>query len=529
MVNPAPPVTPPAALRRFRLQRRAGGDERVDLLTVEAPVGERRARVLAGSGRRAGECAGCAREAGCGGGLVDAVACGERAPRCHMRVGRCFLQGQHGRETGIGAFQQRAPFLARLREEEPPEALGQLRPAGPVHAFRQHLAVEAGQAEEGVVELGLDGAECHPLAVRGLIAAVEGRAAVDQVRLALVAPPAGGREPLHEGHQRGGAIDDRSIDHLSLSGGAAFEQRRQYAEGGVERTAAEIAGKVERRRGRSRRRADGVQRTGQRQIIEVVARRARERAGLPPAGQPRIDEAGITREQGFRPEPQPFHHAGAKALQQHIGAFGEREHRFDSAGLLEVERGRAPAPVQQVGARMDAVGWPHPVDAQHIRAHVGQQHGAMRPRPDARNLQHPEPGKRPGCAHAAVLVCRQLAASPLTQVKGDQHTKPECHHRHPKIPRFVSMNIAEREFSQSDMTNNSYSVLPKIYFIFQSVHQPWLKAYYEAHSSPNLSQIPPHYCQTLGDSFCESILRSRPQFARHSCVLSHDEFRHLPI
>ena len=152
-----------------------------------------------------------------------------------------------------------------------------------------------------------------------------------------------------------------------------------------------------------------MQNARQRQIVEVMARRVRKRPLLPPAGQPRIDETRIAGEHGFRSEAEPLHHARPEALQQHVGRFRQREHGLDGAGLLEVERGRAPAPVQQVGARMDAVTRPHPVDAQHIRAHVRQQHGAMRPRPDAGDLQHTQAGQRPG--HAAVSESGRLTAT----------------------------------------------------------------------------------------------------------------------
>src|SRR3546814_15377432 len=48
----------------------------------------------------------------------------------------------------------------------------------------------------------------------------------------------------------------------------------------------------------------------QRDIIDVVPRRLRIGAELPPAGHAAVDELRIVSEQHVRAEPEPFHHAG---------------------------------------------------------------------------------------------------------------------------------------------------------------------------------------------------------------------------
>ena len=100
------------------------------------------------------------------------------------------------------------------------QPLLQRRPLAAVVLPGQLLALEAGEAEQLGVELRLDRADRHVLAVGGLVHVVEVGAGVEQVRAALVAPDAHGGHGVEHRHQHGGAVDHRGVDHLALAGRA---------------------------------------------------------------------------------------------------------------------------------------------------------------------------------------------------------------------------------------------------------------------------------------------------------------------
>jgi hypothetical protein len=51
---------------------------------------------------------------------------------------------------------------------------------------------------------------------------------------------------VEDRHERGRAVDHRSVDHLALPGAHALEQRAHHAEREQETAAAEIADQVDR-------------------------------------------------------------------------------------------------------------------------------------------------------------------------------------------------------------------------------------------------------------------------------------------
>ena len=149
----------------------------------------------------------------------------------------------------------------------------------------------------------------------------------------------------------------------------------------IERAAAEIADQVERRNGFVARMPHAVQRAGERDVVDVVARRLRERARLPPARHAAVDEFRIALEANVGPETQTFHHAGTETFDQRIGFLDQLQRGFDGFRLLEVERHAAAAAIGHFVFRRHASALA--VDADDIRAHVGEQHGGERPRTDA--------------------------------------------------------------------------------------------------------------------------------------------------
>ena len=95
----------------------------------------------------------------------------------------------------------------------------------------------------------------------------------------------------------------------------------EHAEGEQHAAAAEVADQVERRHRLAARRTDQVQHPCQRDVVDVVPRRGRERAVLPPARHPAVYQPGITRETRLGPEAEPLQHAGPEPFDQHVGAL----------------------------------------------------------------------------------------------------------------------------------------------------------------------------------------------------------------
>ena len=210
------------------------------------------------------------------------------------------------------------------------------------------------------------------------------------------APTLGGDErasahPEEEAHQAGRPVDDCSIDHLPLARAFAFIERSKDPEGAIHRTAAEIADEILRRGRRLARLADGRQRAGDGDIIDVVPCSVGERAVLSPAGHACIDEARVEAQELVRPQPQPLHHAGTEALDQHIGLG----HGSAAEGLaflaLEIEADAVARPFDHRVGRSSA----RPVDPHHLGTKIGKQHRDVRPGANTAEFDHPEAGKRP--------------------------------------------------------------------------------------------------------------------------------------
>lgn len=129
-------------------------------------------------------------------------------------------------------------------------------------------------------------------------------------------------------------------------------------------------------------------------------RRVRERAVLPPARHPPVDEFRITREARVGAEPEPLHHARAHAFDQRVGMLDEPQHRAHRLRLLQVERERALAAIEdRAAAEVEriAVAAGRALDEDHVRAHVGEQHPAERRRADSGDFDDSDSVQR---AHA---------------------------------------------------------------------------------------------------------------------------------
>ena len=199
----------------------------------------------------------------------------------------------------------------------------------------------------------------------------------------------------------GGAVDDGGVDDLPLAGAPGHVQRRQAADDEVERAAAEVADEVERDLRRPAGPADRVQGPGDGDVADVVAGGAGQRPLLAPAGHPPVDEGGVARQRGLRPDAEPFGDPGTPALDQDGGPVGQPEDHLGPVGVLQVNHDRPLAPVEQVPPRVAGRQRARlrSVDPDDVGSQVGQQHRRERGGADPGELQDPDPGQR--AAHAA--------------------------------------------------------------------------------------------------------------------------------
>jgi hypothetical protein len=102
-----------------------------------------------------------------------------------------------------------------------------------------------------------------------------------------------------------------------------------------------------------------------------------QRPFLAPAGHTRVDETLVAAEAGVRPEPETLHHARAEPLEQRVGSLDQPEHHLRRAFVLQVERHRPPTAPEGLGERFQAARL-GPIDAQHVGAEIGEQHGPER-------------------------------------------------------------------------------------------------------------------------------------------------------
>jgi hypothetical protein len=136
--------------------------------------------------------------------------------------------------------------------------------------------------------------------------------------------------------------------------------------------------------------ADGVQRAGQRQVVDVVAGGGGQRAGLAPAGHAARRGAGW-RPGSRRAQAEALHHAGAVAFDEAVGRGDQLAGGGEAFGLLEVEGDDAAVAVEDVDRRIKKLGRrlgarrQLALDAHHLGAQVGEDHRPIGAGPRAAN------------------------------------------------------------------------------------------------------------------------------------------------
>src|SRR5262249_1228558 len=118
------------------------------------------------------------------------------------------------------------------------------------------------------------------------------------------------------------------------------------------------------------------------------------RTVLTPSARPSVEEPRVALQARLGAEPEPFHHARAKALDERVDRLDDLQHRAHALRALQVDADRRPAPIDEVPARRavrldpDLVG---PVEAPDVGTEVGQQHRRERAGADTGELENLDP------------------------------------------------------------------------------------------------------------------------------------------
>ena len=332
--------------------------------------------------------------------MRDAIQHHECATRDVVRVPGGFAERQHGREAGVGSFQQLAPMGRGAALEELRQRLAQGRPARTVRGRGLPLGTQLQQLAQASEELRLQRPDAHVRSIGGFVHPVPRPSAVRHVAFAAFdeGTALGLADELR--HQVDDAVGDRRIHHLPQPRPPRLVQCGQDAHDQVEAAPAVVPQQVQRRH-RPVGRADGVQRTGERDVVDVVPRGLRQRPMLAPARHSAVDQPRVATRDRLRPQPQALHDARAEAFHQDVGRLQQLQHLLDAGGVLEVGLHHRASPLRDVARITGAC--PRAVDRHHVGAHVRQQHAGEGPRSDARELDDPQVRERARAARGGSI------------------------------------------------------------------------------------------------------------------------------
>ena len=205
-------------------------------------------------------------------------------------------------------------------------------------------------------------------------------------------------QPVDHRHQMRRAVRDGCVDDLPAPARLRLEKSRQHPDHEIERTAREVAEEVHGRRRRLALATDRGERARERDVIEIVPRRLGERPRLAEPGHAAVDEARVPLERDVRPEAEPLHRARAETFEAAIGGGHQAQRQLDALRALEVERDGTASPQQEIEAQRLVDAEParlQPIDADDLRAEIGEQHRGHRPRPDAGEFNDAQSRERP--------------------------------------------------------------------------------------------------------------------------------------
>src|SRR5688572_18889833 len=112
----------------------------------------------------------------------------EGTPSDVMRMVDGFAHWHHRREARIAVLQQLAPVSLRLALKNPLQARTHAGPARRVPMIGIIAHRDSQLVEQHGEELNLERSDANPFVVGATIGVVEGRAAVEQIRMSLLSP-----------------------------------------------------------------------------------------------------------------------------------------------------------------------------------------------------------------------------------------------------------------------------------------------------------------------------------------------------
>ena len=141
------------------------------------------------------------------------------------------------------------------------------------------------------------------------------RCPVQQVRLTFIGVPCPNLlKALHHPHELSGPIDHRHIDHLALSRSSSLKQTAHDARDQKHTAAAKVTDQVQWHDRPLTPTTYRMERTRNRNVVEIVARSLGERTFLPPSGHAREHQTRIPRQTLIRTKTQLFTHAGTVGI-----------------------------------------------------------------------------------------------------------------------------------------------------------------------------------------------------------------------
>src|SRR5262249_40903617 len=132
-----------------------------------------------------------------------------------------------------------------------------------------------------------------------------------------------------------------------------------------------------------------------------------------------------------------------EALDQRVGGVDQPERDVRSGRALQVDGQRPPAAMEH-GERADGPRLGRPVDADDLRAEVGEDHSAERAGPDPAELDHTDAGERAGRARRAcpAVVSAGSRAAARTRRTATAWSTPSARRRSVAIARICPTTCA---------------------------------------------------------------------------------------
>ncbi len=193
------------------------------------------------------------------------------------------------------------------------------------------------------------------------------------------------------------------------AGDLALAQRHEDPDRGHQRAAAEVGDLARRLDRRPVALAGQPEQADEPEVVHVVAGAVAVRPVLAVAGDRAVDDPGVLLLEPLVADPEPVQHAGAEALEQHVGLAHEPQQHLAPRLRLEVDADRALVAVQReeqrrAGALLrplvvrrrpaHVVAQPGVLDLQHVGAEVGQQPRAEPARQQPRQVEHADARER---------------------------------------------------------------------------------------------------------------------------------------